>query len=50
MQLRDTLCNDKECTMVKNGVLMYRDSNHLNIPGSQYVGSQIVDHFSELTD
>ena len=50
MQLRDILCNDKECSMVKNGVLMYRDSNHLNIPGSQYVGSQIVGHFPELTN
>lgn len=50
MQLRDTLCKDNECSMVNNGVLMYRDSNHLNILGSQYVASQIVGHFPELAN
>ena len=50
MQLRDTLCKDNDCSMVNNGALMYRDSNHLNILGSQYVASQIVGHFPELAN
>lgn len=50
MELRDTFCNDKNCSMVKNGVLMYRDSNHLNILGSKFVGSEIVNKFPELNN
>lgn len=48
LKIRDLLCNDATCSMVKNGVLMYRDSNHLNILGSQYVGAEIVRHYPEL--
>lgn len=36
------LCNAEVCKMGDNGKLYYRDPNHLSIPGSQFVGSEIV--------
>lgn len=47
-ELRDLLCDDNQCSMVKNNVLMYRDSEHLNIPGSLYIGAELVKLFPEL--
>ena len=35
------LCNDLQCSMSKNKILFYRDDNHLNINGSQYLGKEI---------
>ena len=48
ISLKDFLCDDDTCNMVKNGVLMYRDTQHLNIPGSRYIGRQIVAAHPEL--
>jgi peptidoglycan/LPS O-acetylase OafA/YrhL len=48
ISLRDHLCDETKCSMVRNGVLMYRDNHHLNILGSQYIGTQIVTHYPEL--
>ena len=42
ISLRNYFCDDSDCSMVKNGVLMYRDRNHLNILGSQFIGAEIV--------
>jgi hypothetical protein len=42
LSLEDLFCNEVICNMVKNGKLMYRDMDHLNIPGSYYVGSHLV--------
>lgn len=39
---RKYLCNDTGCSMVKNGLLLYRDTHHLNITGSRYIGESIV--------
>lgn len=50
LKIRDLLCGEIMCSMVKNSVLMYRDSNHLNILGSQYVGAEIVQHYPELAN
>jgi peptidoglycan/LPS O-acetylase OafA/YrhL len=36
------MCDGLLCSMARNGYVMYRDNNHLNIPGSQYVGTEIV--------
>jgi peptidoglycan/LPS O-acetylase OafA/YrhL len=47
-EIGDLFCGDLICSMVKNGVLMYRDNNHLNILGSKFVGMEIVQHFPEL--
>ena len=35
-------CDDKLCAMEKDGQLLYRDRNHLNINGSKYLGQMIV--------
>jgi len=48
--LRDLFCTDAMCSMVQNGVLMYRDDNHLNILGSKYVSSNIIKRFPELNE
>ncbi|CAN1485963.1 COG1835 Predicted acyltransferases [Burkholderiaceae bacterium] len=42
IELSSLMCNDTSCSMARNGQVLYRDNNHLNIPGSQYVGAQIV--------
>ena len=36
------LCTSDVCKMGDNGKLFYRDPNHLSIPGSQYIGSEMV--------
>ncbi len=35
-------CSKHECSMAKNGVLFFRDTNHLNIDGSEYVAKRII--------
>jgi hypothetical protein len=34
-------CNARSCSMVRDGKLLYRDDNHLNIAGSRFVGQLI---------
>lgn len=48
IELAPLLCNQDNCSMARNGQLLYRDNNHLNILGSQYVGAQIVRQHPEL--
>ncbi len=36
------MCTQTDCSMVHGGRLMYRDGNHLNIQGSQYVAGEIL--------
>ncbi|NBS95101.1 MAG: acyltransferase [Betaproteobacteria bacterium] len=43
MDLTDFLCNPDVCNMASQGLLYYRDNNHLNMAGSRYVGRQIRD-------
>lgn len=38
----ELLCADGVCSMARNGVLLFRDEDHLNIDGSTYVGEAIV--------
>ena len=40
-------CNEKNCTMEKNGKLLYRDDQHLNIEGSRYIGKFIVEEMKK---
>jgi hypothetical protein len=40
-------CDNKVCSMEKNGQLLYRDSNHLNINGSRYIGRFIADEMKK---
>jgi peptidoglycan/LPS O-acetylase OafA/YrhL len=35
------MCSETECSMINNGRLYYRDSHHLNIDGSSFVGSRL---------
>jgi peptidoglycan/LPS O-acetylase OafA/YrhL len=42
------MCSATECSMALNGQLMYRDGNHLNITGSQYIASQILKQYPSL--
>jgi len=38
-------CDEEICKMTDSNQLLYRDNNHLNIPGSRYLGRLIVrDH------
>lgn len=43
VSLRDFLCTEGRCDMIKNEVLLYRDDNHLNISGSMMLGGILVD-------
>jgi hypothetical protein len=40
-------CKDNDCLMGKDGKLFYRDSDHLNINGSLYVGKFIADEMKK---
>jgi hypothetical protein len=48
VSLEKLFCNTNSCSMLENGLLMYRDQNHLNINGSRYVGNAIVKQHQEL--
>jgi peptidoglycan/LPS O-acetylase OafA/YrhL len=37
------LCDDQACSMTKSGDILYRDTNHLNLKGSMYVGRRLVE-------
>ena len=39
---RRYFCDDAVCSMIRDGRLLYRDDNHLNLEGSRLVGSRIV--------
>lgn len=40
-------CGSRTCSMVKDGILLFRDSNHLNLEGSWFVASQIKQALQE---
>jgi lysophospholipase L1-like esterase len=42
VDLNDLFCDESVCSMRKGTTLMYRDNNHLNIPGSRLVGSELL--------
>ena len=44
--LDSILCDEGSCSMINEHTILYRDSNHLNIPGSQLVGSYISKELS----
>lgn len=41
-------CNKNECSMLHDNNILYRDSNHLNILGSRFVGNRLVTEYPEL--
>jgi peptidoglycan/LPS O-acetylase OafA/YrhL len=48
IQLRNLLCNQKRCNMMRGDKILYRDNNHLNVSGSIYVGSKLVEQSAFL--
>jgi peptidoglycan/LPS O-acetylase OafA/YrhL len=38
-------CGDATCDMARNGQLLYRDYNHLNINGSRFLARQVIDDY-----
>lgn len=45
VNLQDSLCDNDFCYGVKNGKLLYRDSDHLNPYGAEYVTGQLWKKF-----
>jgi peptidoglycan/LPS O-acetylase OafA/YrhL len=39
------LCGRTRCEMARHGKLLYRDSTHLNINGSEFVAEQLLAHY-----
>jgi peptidoglycan/LPS O-acetylase OafA/YrhL len=44
------LCNADVCKMGVDGKLLYRDPNHLSIPGSQFIGAEMVRRHPRLSE
>ena len=44
------LCNANGCSMVIGREILYRDSNHLNVIGSRYVGKRLVKDNPDIFD
>jgi peptidoglycan/LPS O-acetylase OafA/YrhL len=42
------LCNGRDCNMTRDGKLLYRDYNHLNVNGSKYVGEALAKEILNL--
>ena len=49
IQIDDLICQNSICNMAQGDTLLYRDSHHLNIPGSRYVGSEMIERTSLLS-
>lgn len=41
----DVMCDEQNCSMLGDGVMRYRDSNHLSLRGSEMVGRSFIDWF-----
>lgn len=49
VRLVDYLCEEDRCFMAKDGSLLYRDTHHLGILGSRYVGGRVAtEHLGRL--
>lgn len=44
------ISDDQFCRMSRDGQLLFRDRNHLNVNGSRYVADRILFDFPELSD
>ncbi len=43
IRTKDVFCNDELCSPIQNGRMLYRDSHHLSVIGSEIVGKRIID-------
>ena len=53
VQLIDTVpyfCDGTRCSMRRGKLLLYRDSQHLNIPGSRYLAARLTEDYPHLFD
>ena len=50
VRMDDYFCDATTCSMAREGVLFYRDENHLNINGSRYAGRRIVAEHPGIAD
>lgn len=48
VKTRDFFCSNDLCIMAREGILYYRDNNHLNVIGSTLLGKYIVNENPEL--
>jgi peptidoglycan/LPS O-acetylase OafA/YrhL len=46
LRIDEVLCSDFVCGMAKDGNILYRDNNHLNILGSKLVGKLLAERLS----
>ena len=42
LQLHDVFCDETSCHMAKDGQILFRDNNHVNINGSMLLGSVVA--------
>ena len=42
IRLDDLFCGGSVCRMAINGRILFRDNNHVNVFGSQFVGSEVA--------
>ena len=45
--LASLFCDDKFCSISKDGKLLYRDDNHLTLDGSLYVADALLEFIKE---
>ena len=45
----EPFCSNGECSMIKNGFVLYRDNNHLNISGSRLIGQYLAAQVNSLS-
>lgn len=46
--IHEPLCSAEDCSIVHDGNVLYRDRNHLNIPGSIMIGGYLSSRFEAL--
>lgn len=47
IDLYPVVCSERECSMIKGPSVIYRDKDHLNIPGSKIVGRYVVEKLND---
>lgn len=50
LKTSEYFCGEGFCNMAKDGILFYRDNDHLNINGSMYLGKEIVKNHPQLVN
>ena len=48
LETDDVFCDEHVFRMAKNGVLFFRDVDHLTIEGSQYIGQKLMGRYRDL--